>query len=405
MNLVVAGMQVGDEGKGKIVDYLAEKADYVVRYNGGGNAGHTIIADGKKTVLHYIPSGILRGKKCVIGNGVIVSLEKIKEEIEMLEKQGLNIKENLFISELAHIVLPEYMETSKTEKSESTGRGVSPTYQAKVAREGIRMYDIVNYQFLDQDNKRLKIKECIPYLKEHQWIKPFIINTVELLNDAIKNKKNILFEGAQGTTLCVDFGGYPYTTSSNPGAAGAPVGAGIGPHHIHKVLGVAKAYITRVDRTGASPLPTQIDDEVGDMIRKKGDEFGATTGRPRRCGWFDVPILRHSLMVNGVHSLILTKLDVLDGLEEVKLCVSYDINGTTFEKAPADGLMMQMAKPIYEAMPGWKESTVGVKSFDDLPENAKKYVRRIEELADIKCSIVCNGPERNSIIILEDPWK
>lgn len=405
MNLVVVGMQLGDEGKGKIVDFLAEKAEYVVRFNGGGNAGHTIIVDGKKTVLHYVPSGILRGKTCVMGNGVVISLDKLQEEFKSLEDQGIDFKDKIFISELAHIVLPEYLEASKTEKSESTGRGIRPTYMAKVGREGVRMFDLVNHELLDEELKRDKVKNNTDYLKKHLWVIPLITNTSKMLNNAIKTKKNILFEGAQGTGLDVDFGTYPYTTSSSVTAAGVPSGAGIGPQYVDKVLGVTKAYITRVDRTGISPLPTQLDDEAGDKIREKGQEFGATTGRPRRCGWFDVPLLRHSVMVNGVDSLILTKIDVLDGLEKVKICTSYDINGKKYDLAPADGILLRKAKPIYEILPGWKEDTTKAKTFDDLPENAQRYIKRIEELLDVKFSIICNGPERKSIIILEDPWK
>ncbi|MFH1840014.1 MAG: adenylosuccinate synthase [Nanoarchaeota archaeon] len=403
MNIAITGCQWGDEGKGKIVDLLAEKADYVVRYNGGGNAGHTLVVNGKTTILHYVPSGVLRDKICVIGNGTVISLEKLKEEINKLKADNINPK--IFISELANIILPEDMESSKTEKAESTGRGIRPTYIRKAAREGIRMIDILNVDFLHEDISRDKVKENIDYLKEQGWAKPLITNVSKLLNDAIKENKNILFEGAQGTWLDVDFGSHPYTTSSNAVVSGAPTGSGIGPHLINKCLGVVKAYITRVDRTGISPLPTQDDGEGGNILREKGGEFGATTGRPRRCGWQDIPVLRHSILVNGFNSLILTKLDVLDHLEELKICTKYEINGKEYDIAPADGLMLRKAKPIYETLPGWKgQTTAGIKNYDDLPENAKKYIKRIEELTDAKFSIICTGAERNDIIVLEDPW-
>jgi len=404
MNIVITGCQWGDEGKGKIVDFLAEKADYVVRYNGGGNAGHTLVVDNKTIILHYIPSGVLRNKKCIIGNGTVINLEKIKEELEMLKQN--NISPELYISELTNIILPEQLEESKTEKSESTGRGIRPTYMAKAAREGIRMFDILNIDFLEEDITRENIKEIIPYLKEHEWIKPMIKNTSKLLNDAIKKGKNILFEGAQGTWLDVDFGSYPYTTSSNAVVSGATTGSGIGPHLIDKCLGVVKSYITRVDKTGISPLPTQIEGELGGKIRKAGGEFGATTGRPRRCGWQDIPILKHSILVNGFNSLILTKLDVLDELEEIKICIKYEINGKEYDIAPADGLLLKKAKPIYITLPGWKgETTKGIKNYDNLPENAKNYIKKIEELLGVKFSIICTGAERNDLIVLEDPWK
>ena len=268
------------------------------------------------------------------------------------------------------------------------------------------MLDILNVDFLHEDISRDKVKENIAYLKEQEWAKPLITNVSKLLNDAIKDNKNILFEGAQGTWLDVDFGSHPYTTSSNAVVSGAPTGSGIGPHLINKCLGVIKAYITRVDRTGISPLPTQDDGEAGKTLREHGKEFGATTGRPRRCGWQDIPVLRHSILVNGFNSLILTKLDVLDHLEELKICTKYEINGKEYDIAPADGLMLRKAKPIYETLPGWKgQTTAGIKNYDDLPENAKNYIKRIEELTETKFSIICTGAERNDIIILEDPWK
>ncbi len=397
---VVVGMQYGDEGKGKLVDLLAKKADYVVRYQGGNNAGHTVVVNGEQTILHFIPSGAFHNNICVMGNGVVLDLDELKKEIEMLKEKGVDLMQRFMVSENAHLILPEDVEDSKNDKIGSTGRGIAPAYTNKFAKTGLRVRDILNLEGnvdeidLNTREKLLKFKD---FLLKHSYLKPHIVNVSKVLNEAIDSGKNVLFEGAQATGLDIDHGHYPFVTSSNCSAGGACTGSGVGPTKIKRVFGVSKAYITRVDRAGESPLTTQIDGELGDKIREQGKEYGATTGRPRRCGWFDAVLARHSVRVSDIRNVVITKLDVLDGLDSVKICTHYDLNGEKLEDFPTDAITQRKCKPVYETMKGW-DSTKGVKSFEDLPIEAQNYVKRIEELIGSNIVLVTNGPDREEYI-------
>ena len=433
-NVVVLGTQWGDEGKGKVVDLLTDKAQWVVRYQGGHNAGHTLVIDGEKTVLHLIPSGILRANvKCVIGNGVVLSPEALLEELKMLEDRGVPAKERLHISEGCPLILPYHIaldaarELARGDKAiGTTGRGIGPAYEDKVARRGLRVDDLFNMETF-----AVKLKEVIDYhnfqlvnyykveavnfdevLKQVQNVADLLISLVIDVTDELDKARlrgeNILFEGAQGTLLDIDHGTYPYVTSSNTTAGGVATGSGFGPAHIDYVLGIVKAYTTRV---GAGPFPTELYDGVdklepaGKHLGTVGHEFGATTGRLRRTGWFDAVAIKRAVQLNSITGFCLTKLDVLDGLEEIKICTAYKMPGDKLVNVPpmsADGY--EQAVPVYESMPGWSESSFGVTSFDALPKNAKAYVRRLEELTGIPMDIISTGPDRNETIIQVNPF-
>jgi adenylosuccinate synthase len=428
-NVVVVGAQWGDEGKGKIVDVFTEFADVVVRFQGGNNAGHTLVVKGNKTVLHLIPSGILNpGVQCVIGNGVVVDPEVCLEEIHTLKSKGLlKNDKDLAISDTAHVILPYHKkidilreEKKGAGKIGTTGRGIGPCYEDKMARMGIRMCDLVDPELL-----RKRLETILPeknqylekilggeplsfediyrtYLKYGQALKKYVKNTAILLQESYKKKMKILFEGAQGTSLDVDHGTYPFVTSSNTVAGNACCGSGIGPTQIQSVIGVSKAYTTRV---GSGPFPTQLDDAVGDHLRKEGAEFGATTGRPRRCGWLDLVVLRHAVRVNGLTGLVLTKLDILSGLPEIKICVAYKRRSQTINEFPGSVDILDECEPIYEKLRGWKEPLTGVRKIANLPLTAQRYLKRIERDLGVPIVVVSVGPSRDEQIFLKNPFK
>lgn len=409
---LIVGLQWGDEGKGKIVDLLASKYDFVVRYQGGHNAGHTIVLDGKKIALHLIPSGVLNPKAVnIIGNGVVVSPSHLIQEMQLFEA----LEGRLFVSDRAHMILPHHVEIDVAKEKMrganaigTTGRGIGPCYTDKVARSGFMIMELLDEETLSQklqsyfdDNKKLfeaygiktpALEELKKELRGYkEALGPFIANTTQMVWKALKEGKNILLEGAQGTLLDIDHGTYPYVTSSNTIAAGSCSGVGLSPKEIGKVIGIAKAYSTRV---GNGVFPTELCDEIGAKLREQGAEFGTTTGRPRRCGWFDAVAVRYACRLNGVDSVALMKLDVLNGFEKIKICVAYERDGERFDYMPSsmDGVI-----PVYEEMDGW-ESLKGAKTFDDLPQNAQKYVLRLEELVECKIDIISVSPERNDTI-------
>jgi adenylosuccinate synthase len=398
---IVVGMQYGDEGKGKLVDFLAKDADYVVRFQGGNNAGHTVVVNGEETILHFIPSGAFHDNICVMGNGVVLDLVEFKKEIEMLKEKGVDLSDRMLISENAHLILPADVDDSKNDKIGSTGKGIAPAYTNKFAKTGLRVRDILNAE-TEIDDIDLRARENLTkfkdFLLEHSYLKKSVVNVSKVLNEAIDSGKNVLFEGAQAVGLDIDHGHYPFVTSSNCSAGGACTGTGVSPVKIDRVFGVSKAYITRVDREGESPLTTQIDGEIGDLIREKGKEYGATTGRPRRCGWFDCVLAKHALRVNGIKDMVITKLDILDGLDEVKICTHYDLDGGRVDDFPSDAIMQRKCKPVYEVLPGWKEDITGIKTFEELPETAQAYIKRIEELLGVNVMMVTNGPGREECI-------
>jgi adenylosuccinate synthase len=427
-NIIVVGAQWGDEGKGKIIDILSKYADVVARYQGGHNAGHTVVVNEEEFILHLIPSGILhREKICIIGNGVVIDPEALIEEIEGLENRGVVIKGNLFISKNAHIIMPYHRiidtesERSKGSKSiGTTGRGIGPAYVDKMARVGIRMIDLLEPQIFREKleanishinnllhtiykTDRLDIEEIFSkYLGYAERIRIYISDVSMLVNKYITEGKSILFEGAQGTLLDVDHGTYPYVTSSNATAGGACTGLGIGPTKIDGVLGVSKVYTTRV---GGGPFPTELKDEIGESLRLKGREYGATTGRPRRCGWLDTVLVRYSARINGLNGIALTKLDILDEYPEIKICVGYKYKGKTYNDMPHEHEVLWGCEPIYEKMHGWQESTSGIRNFDSLPENARAYIRRIEDLVGVRIDILSTSQKRDDTIILRNPFK
>jgi adenylosuccinate synthase len=417
--LVVLGTQWGDEGKGKVVDYLAKQADYIVRYQGGNNAGHTLIYENQPFVLHLIPSGILsREKYCLIANGVVIDLKALKEEVVFLNKKKITIKGRFFVSEQAHIILPYHklidgiLEQGNV-KIGTTKRGIGPCYSDKVKRIGIRVVDYLEKDvFLDLLEKNLLEKALIlensgvnikklkreilkDYKKLAEFIEPFVADTSLLIDNAIKGNKNVLFESAQGTLLDLDFGTYPYVTSSNPTAGGVCSGVGIGPTEINRVLGVMKAYTTRV---GEGPFTVELFDKTGAFLRAKGGEYGATTGRPRRCGWFDAVVVRHSVRVSGIKHLILTKLDCMEGIDTIKICVAYKYNGKIYRDFPASRTIQTYAKPVYEKIDGFKGKISGISDFEKLPLNAKKYVKRLEELVGAPINLISLGRKREETI-------
>jgi len=427
-NVVVVGTQWGDEGKGKVVDWLTDHAQGVVRFQGGHNAGHTLVIDGKKTVLHLIPSGILRKEvNCYIGNGVVVSPQALLDEMATLKKAGVEVIGRLKISDACPLILPYHAaldqarEAAKgARKIGTTGLGIGPAYEDKVARRAIRLQDLFH-----RERFTAKLREVLDYhnfvLKNYfhskpvdfkrtledtlalaEQIKPLVADVPRLLNQASREGKNLLFEGAQGTLLDIDHGTYPYVTSSNCVAGAAAAGSGIGPQMLHYVLGITKAYTTRV---GSGPFPTELSDEVGKKLAARGQEFGATTGRPRRCGWFDAVALKRSIQINGVSGLGVTKLDVLDGMRRLRLGVGYKVDGIESDILPVGAELLAESEPVYEEIPGWKESTVGLKRFEDLPRPAQNYLKRIEEICDVPIDMISTGAEREETIVLRHPFK
>ncbi len=425
-NLVIIGAQWGDEGKGKIVDILARDADFVVRYQGGSNAGHTVINEQGTYIFHLIPSGILyRRTTCVIGNGVVVDPGSLIEEMDQLQAKGIVIGKNFAVSRRAHLILPYHKaldrasEQSKgLRKIGTTGRGIGPSYADKMARVGIRTGDLLNpplFRKKLEENlvemnwflERLYKVETFQvdkvfdqYMGYADRLKSYLVDTVVLLNRAIEKNKTVLFEGAQGTHLDVDFGTYPYVTSSSASAGGACTGTGVGPTMIDAVLGIAKAYTTRV---GSGPFPTELTDEVGQGLQERGREFGSTTGRARRCGWFDAVLVRQAVQVNGLSSLAVTKLDVLDGCKELKLCVGYRHGGVLYKEMPSDLDVLTHCEPVYQRMKGWTASTTGATAYKQLPAEAKRYLARIEELAQCRIDMISTGSKRTETIMLRNP--
>jgi adenylosuccinate synthase len=426
-NVVVIGTQWGDEGKGKIVDWLTDRSEGVVRFQGGHNAGHTLVINGKKTVLHLIPSGILRDKvACYIGNGVVISPEALLEEVDTLKAAGVDVAGRLKISEACPLILPYHAALDRAREAAkgagkigTTGRGIGPAYEDKVARRAIRLQDLFHRErfaaklgeVLDFHNFVLKNyfhADIVPFQKTlddtmayAERIKPMVADVPRLLYEAQQAGKNLLFEGAQGTLLDVDHGTYPFVTSSNCVAGAAAPGAGIGPQSLHYVLGITKAYTTRV---GSGPFPTELDDDIGRQIATRGNEVGATTGRPRRCGWFDAAALKRSIQINGVSGLCVTKLDVLDGMESVQIGIGYKMNGVARDILPFGAELLAECQPVYEEMPGWKDSTVGITRFDDLPPAARNYLARMQAVCGVPIDIVSTGADREHTIVRRNPF-
>ena len=413
---VLVGTQWGDEGKGKVIDILTEQVQYVVRYQGGNNAGHTVVIGDDKHVLHLIPSGILHNDKvCVIGHGVVIDPKALIEEIELLKSKGIKFDDRLKISDRAHVIFPyhckldELREVRKKGRIGTTKKGIGPCYADKVSRVGIRIADLYDREYfkkrldanIEEKNAILKnlyksagfsSEEIFEeYIKYAAYLKEYVSDTIPVLNEALKDGKSILFEGAQGTYLDVDYGTYPFVTSSNSTAGGACTGAGIGPSRIDRVLGVVKAYTTRV---GEGPFPTEFGTDLMEKIRKKGGEFGATTGRARRCGWFDAVLVKNSVEINGMDSMVITKLDVLDELEAIKICTSYKYEGRSYRTIPAIPDFLEKCEPVYEEHPGWMSDTSGVTSYSELPQKARKYLDRIKELVGADIILVSVGKSR-----------
>jgi adenylosuccinate synthase len=427
-NVVVLGTQWGDEGKGKIVDLLTDKANYVVRYQGGHNAGHTLVINGEKTVLHLIPSGILRENvKCLIGNGVVLSPQALMSEMAMLEERGVPVRDRLLISDACPLIMPYHIaldvarEKARGNKAiGTTGRGIGPAYEDKVARRGLRVGDL-----FCEKTFAAKLKEIMEYhnfsltqyykepaldydavlaesLAIADTLKSMVADIPELLDQARKGGQSIMFEGAQGTLLDIDHGTYPYVTSSNTTVGGVSTGSGFGPRYIDYVLGITKAYTTRV---GSGPFPTELDCEVGQHLGVKGHEFGATTGRKRRTGWFDAVAMHRAVQTNSISGFCLTKLDVLDGLDTLKICVGYKTaNGEILTVPPTAAEGYESITPVYEELPGWHENTFGVTEYAQLPANARAYIKRIEEITGVPVDIISTGPDRNETIILKNPF-
>ncbi len=426
-NIVIVGTQWGDEGKGKIVDLLAEFADIVVRFQGGNNAGHTMVVKGEQFISHLVPSGILQNKTCIIGNGMVIDPSVLLEEIDYLISKGISVgPDNLKISEKAHIIMPYHKhvdsareKTKGDKKIGTTGRGIGPCYEDKATRRGIRFIELIDTEVFIERVKSI-VKEKNFYLKNflsyetvdpesiiNQYngyakkLAPYVTNISIIIDDALKEGKQVLFEGAQGAHLDIDHGTYPYVTSSNTIAGNACSGAGVGPKKITGVIGIVKAYTTRV---GEGPFPAELFDETGDAIQKKGVEFGATTGRKRRCGWLDTVILRNAVRLNGLTGIAVTKLDVLDGLETVNICTSYEYNGKPVNDFPASLKKLAACKPVYETLPGWSEDISSIKKFEDLPQNTINYLKRVEELIETPINIVSVGPGRDETIMLKNPF-
>lgn len=428
-NVVVIGTQWGDEGKGKIVDLLTDKADAVVRFQGGHNAGHTLVIDGQQTVLHLIPSGILRSNvQCLIGNGVVLSPSALLKEMDELEARGVNVSSRLGLSESCTLILPYHValdqarELARGKKAiGTTGRGIGPAYEDKISRRGLRLGEM-----MDQAHFSERLREVMDYhnfslvhlfkqqavdyqavldecLQQAERLRPMLVDVPGTLHQMRKQGKSVMYEGAQGALLDIDHGTYPYVTSSNTTAGGACTGTGTGPRELDYILGIVKAYTTRV---GAGPFPTELfeGDQDGDHMGVKGHEFGATTGRKRRCGWLDTVALKRSLAINSVTGLCITKLDVLDGLDKLKICVGYQFEGKQVDVPPVGADKFEKCEPIFIDMPGWQESTVGLKGYDDLPANAKAYLAKIEELCEVPIDIISTGPDRDETIVLRHPF-
>jgi len=420
---VLIGSQWGDEGKGKVIDVLTEKAEWVVRYQGGNNAGHTVEIGDQKYVLHLAPSGMLRpDAQCVIGNGLVVDPVGLMNELKELEERGIDIAGRLFISDRAHMVLQYHKELDGAKEAKlasgkklgTTKRGIGPAYSDKADRTGLRMGDALEPDFEDLLRERITAKNemlalfgaaaldteelLATYREALDYLKPFICDTIPLLNAAVKAGKEVLFEGAQGVMLDIDFGTYPFVTSSSTGAGGAAAGAGIPPHAITDVIGIVKAYTTRV---GEGPFPTELFDDDGKKLGKVGNEFGATTGRPRRCGWFDAVVARYSAMTGGIDRWALMKMDVLDGFETIKICTAYECDGEQIDTVPASISKLARCKPVYEDFKGWNCSTRDATSFDELPAQAQAYIRRIEEITGVPVAILSVGPKRSSTIVFD----
>ncbi len=426
--VVVVGAQWGDEGKGKVVDILAEHADIIARYQGGNNAGHTLVVDGEKTVLHLVPSGVLHpGKICVIGNGVVVDPEVLLSEIERLQARGFVLDESTFkISDRAHLIMPYHRAIDLARERlrgegriGTTGRGIGPTYEDKMARIGIRFADLLDEESFTEllrttlEEKNAYLRALLDeepfdfaeihrtYVRYRERLARFVTDVSVLLCDALAKGQRLLLEGGQGTMLDVDHGTYPFVTSSNTVASAACTGVGIPPSRITAVVGIAKAYTTRV---GSGPFPTELQDALGEKLRQDGDEFGTTTGRPRRCGWFDAVVVRHAVRINGISGLALTKIDVLTGIDPLRICVAYEHRGKRYEHFPASSQLLRQMQPVYEEMPGWSESLSGARTLEDLPRNARRYIDRLEELTGAPMFLVSVGANRNETILIKNPF-
>ena len=427
-NVVVVGAQWGDEGKGKVVDIYTEYADDIVRYQGGNNAGHTLVVGSEKVVLHLIPSGILHeGKRCIIGNGVVLDPEVFIKELTKLKQSG-RIKDDacLLLSESLHIIMPYHKRIDIAREAKSgdnkigtTGRGIGPCYEDKIGRRGIRLLDLLEPEFFARKLKEFLVEKnfllenllgeapcsfdeiLAEYSGYAEVLSKYAADTSLILSKDLKSGMKALFEGAQGTLLDVDHGTYPFVTSSSTCVGGACTGSGVSPRDIHEIIGISKAYVTRV---GSGPFPTELLEETGEQLRQTGAEFGATTGRPRRCGWFDAMVIRYSVRVNGLTGIALTKLDVLSVFETIKVCTGYTFEGKTLETLPASLNIFEKCQPVYEELPGWKTDITGAKSFEELPVNARAYVRRLEELAGCQIVLVSVGPRRDQTIILRNPF-
>jgi adenylosuccinate synthase len=421
-NVIILGSQWGDEGKGKIVDLFSDRFDIVARYQGGHNAGHTVYIGERKYVLKLIPSGILRpGKQAVIGNGLVIDPGALLTEIETLESAGVEVATNLFISNRAHVLFPAHRMMEKMSEGRAgrisigtTSRGIGPCYEDKIARRGVRVADLLDKDFFRGHydslmEEKVTIAKAIGIYDELDFAKiraeyetfadrvgPMVRDTALLLNQAIRDGKRVLFEGAQGTMLDIDHGTYPFVTSSSASAGGACTGTGVPPTRIDGIVGVSKAYITRV---GGGPFPTEALDGAGEQIRQRGNEFGAVTGRARRCGWFDVPLLRYTAEINGFDSIVVTKLDVLDAFEKIPVCVAYKVNGKEVSDMPPTVRDIEKLEPVYECMPGWNTSTFGVSNYDDLPARAKEYLTFLESRTGVEIGCISTGPERNQTIV------
>ena len=426
-NVIIIGTQWGDEGKGKIVDLLAARADVVVRFQGGNNAGHTMVVDGEQFISHLIPSGILQGKTCLIGNGVVVDPAVLIEEMDYLDGKGIDVGiDRIKVSERAHLIMPYHQaidlarETQKGDKKiGTTGRGIGPTYEDKATRRGVRFIDLLEPEtfaekvrtLLDEKNFYLKnyfsaatldAEDIIDtYRRYADRLAPHVTNVSITLDEAIKSGHQVLFEGAQGTHLDIDHGTYPFVTSSNTVAGNACCGSGIGPGAVTDVIGIVKAYTTRV---GAGPFPCELFDATGACIQEKGVEFGATTGRKRRCGWLDTVIVRNAVRLNGLTGLAITKLDVLGGLDELKICTGYEYKGSRLKDFPASLKVLAECTPLYETLPGWSEEISTIRQFDDLPQTTRTYLKRVEELTETPIQIVSVGPGRDETIVLKNPF-
>jgi adenylosuccinate synthase len=424
-NVVIVGAQWGDEGKGKIVDLLTQYADLVVRFQGGNNAGHTIVLKGEKFVVHLLPSGILyEDKKCIIGNGVVLDPAVLIEEIDEIKKRGyFKDDSQLMISEETHLILPYHrridVAREKIFKIGTTGRGIGPAYEDKVARCGIRVVDLIDEKVFREKLEANLIQKNVyltqvlkernfefleifdEYLQYKNRLGKYVKNTSLILHEEIQKGKHVLFEGAQGALLDLDHGTYPYVTASNTLAGNACAGSGIGPTMINSVIGIAKAYTTRV---GEGPFPTELQDEVGEKIRQKGGEYGATTGRPRRCGWFDAVVVNHSIRVNGIREIVITKLDVLNDFDTINICVGYRMDGKVLYHFPSNLEILKYSEPVYEELRGWKTEIKGAKNFKDLPTNTRRYLKRIEKLIGTKITMISVGSERDETVEVKNPF-